>query len=82
MTHKNTKPGAGLVLEKEQATEYGRRGGLRRRSDHVTRVEGEYVTTTQIAARLGTAVGTAQKRLKRAREGAGDVTWKALGVKT
>lgn len=72
-----TPAGKGLRLTSAKARLYGARG----RCKNVAVawwIEGELLTAMQIAARLGVARDTANRKLKLAREGSGPVTWAAL----
>lgn len=67
-------------------TETQRRAALKRASassgraspKHTYLIEGEYVTSAQIAERLGLSTSTAEGRFRRARKMEGPVTWDRL----
>lgn len=44
-------------------------------------IEGEYVTLDEIGSRLGITAHSAGKRLAKARDAAGPITWASLGLK-
>lgn len=76
------KPGEGLRLSKEQARIYGPRGIRKREQANKFLVEGDSVSTRDIATRLGVSMDVARARLKRAQANEGAVTWKSLEAKT
>lgn len=62
----------------DDARKSAKRGG--KAVQNLICIEGEYLTSRQIAARLGTHATTALDRLKRARKLPGPVTWARLGL--
>lgn len=63
-------------LTKESARKYGSRGGLAKR--HTIHVDGEPLAVSEIAARLGVAKSTAQKRIAKAANSGNGITWETL----
>jgi hypothetical protein len=77
------KPGQGFQnpTDPDLLREYARKGAAGNRAASRgagTWIEGEYVTTAQIAERLGVSRKTAVDRLSRARRLPGAVTWDRL----
>lgn len=62
----------------EQARKYGTRGGRNRAAIERWCIEGEHLSVTEIADRLGVSRVTVQVRLREARRAEGPVTWAAL----
>lgn len=71
-------PGTGLFLRRNESRVSGARGGRARASHHRWHVEGEALTTAEIAARLGISMNAAQKRVLRIRTHGNPITWSAL----
>ena len=63
----------------EQRRQYGVRAGHARAAKYAHVVEGQYVSTRQIAHRLGVSHATAYDRAKR---GPFPLTWASLGKRT
>lgn len=63
-------------LTKETARKYGSRGGLAKR--HTIHVAGEPLAVIEIAARLGIAKSTAQKRIAKASNSGSGINWETL----
>lgn len=72
MNHFNNKRNA------DDARKSAKRGG--KAVKNPINIEGEYVTSDQIAARLGVHRTTAVERLNKARKLPGPVTWARLGL--
>ena len=68
----------GLRLTRQVALVYGQRGGQARANTHRWYVEGESLTQTEIAARLGVSLHAAQHRMRRLRLRGLALTWSAL----
>lgn len=63
---------------KEEAARYGARGRKAALSANRWSIEGDLLTVPEIAARLDMDYYAARKRLLKAQQGAGPVTWAAL----
>lgn len=71
-------PKTGLKLTREEARYYGRRAGAVAAARCKYRIEDEYVTTADVAARLGLSFNLAQWRMIRERKQPGPVLWAHL----
>lgn len=71
-------PGEGLRLTREMAKVYGKRGGIARASVHRWHVEGENLTSDEIAKRIGTSHEAAYSRIRKLRLRGRVLTWSAL----
>ena len=77
MTEAPTQP-RGFRLTHEVAQHYGRRGGLARAAKCRWYVDGEAVTSSLVASRLGITANAAEKRIRRLRKNGKPITWAAL----
>lgn len=68
-----------LKLEKPEARLYGLRGARARRNQYVYCIEGQYVSTLDIAAKLGVNRDAATARLLVAKRKDEPITWESLG---
>lgn len=74
-------PGCGLVLDRTNASYYGKRGG-RRRASHTIFIDGEWVTYDEAVSRSGLTKGQLYYRMQKLKEAGEIVTWKSLDVET
>lgn len=63
-----------------EAREYGKRGNAAANALARYRIEGEFVTMTEIAARTGRTKGAVRKRMAELRGASGAVTWARLAA--
>ena len=68
----------GLYLTREMAKKYGARGGVKVAATKTWHVEGEWLTTAQLAKHLGTSHYAAYKRMRRLTKLNMPITWSAL----
>lgn len=71
-------PGTGLFLRRNDSRVSAARGGRARAGHHRWHVDGEALTTGEIAERLGISMNAAQKRVLRIRTLGNPITWSAL----
>jgi transposase-like protein len=64
----------------KEASGYGRRGSAKSTAGSVYRIEGEHVTMSEIARRLGVPESTAYSRMRKLRGASGAVTWARLAA--
>jgi hypothetical protein len=70
--------GESLRLTREEARVYAQRSARRNRAAHAYMIEGETLTLTAIAARLGISVAALGERMKVSRRRPGPLTWDSL----
>lgn len=68
----------GIYLTKEEGRSYGLRGGKKHAQKMQVRIEGEYLSTSEIATRLGAGISTVKQRLAVLKNKDGPITWAAL----
>ena len=66
-----------MKLTKDEARKYGRRGAKARQHQWKYHVEGEYVSTKEIAARAGISESTVKRRIQAS---TGPLTWQGFGI--
>lgn len=71
-------PGTGLRLTRDVAKVYASRGGMARAATHRWPVEGEYLSASEVGARIGVSRKTAQARMRRILSTQSPLTWPAL----
>lgn len=71
-------PGAGLRLTREAAAPYSKRGGIAAANARRWYVEGESLTSADVAERLGISLNAAQNRMRKLRLRGRALTWSAL----
>ena len=71
-------PGAGLRLTREAAAPYSKRGGIAAANARRWYVEGESLTSADVAGRLGISLNAAQNRMRKLRLRGRALTWSAL----
>ena len=69
-----------MILQKDEARKYGRKGQRASVAGKQHCIEGEYLTTREIAERIGMSYRAAAQRLADARKSEGAVTWERLGL--
>jgi len=70
-----------MSIPKTEAATYGRRGRRALTSQYRYNVEGELLTSTEIAKRLDVSVSCAKERLRKAQARPESVSWLGLGLK-
>lgn len=71
-------PGSGLRLTREAAAPYSKRGGIAAANARRWYVEGESLTSADVAERLGISLNAAQNRMRKLRLRGRALTWSAL----
>lgn len=71
-------PGAGLRLTREAAAPYSKRGGIAAANARRWYVEGESLTSADVAERLGISLNAAMSRMRKLRLRGRALTWSAL----
>lgn len=71
-------PGSGLLLTREAAAPYSKRGGIAAANSRRWYVEGESLTSADVSERLGISLNAAQNRMRKLRRRGLALTWSAL----
>ena len=71
-------PSCRFILRPAEASEYGKRREAKRRESNKWCIEGEYLTTADIAVRKGWVAATVRVKLAKLRKLPGPITWKAI----
>lgn len=74
------KKQSGFIVDEKTAKAYSSKSNKKIVAGAKRHIEGEYLATSEIAARLGLNVSTAHGRILRASKLPGPITWAKLGL--